>query len=425
MTPAESEKPWIIVVALSVDPHLGSEPGKGWWWSNALSEHFRLRIVTQRRSEAVCQNEAIPRSEGWVFHTTERDVSTWKFPVGYLQYRSWLQEALSKCREIVEQFPVVGLCHVTLGSFRFLPAYNQLGIPYTVGPLGGGECSPASFIWQRRMPAMEKVKEAMRPLINNSSALVPPLRACMKSASLVLTTSIESERVVRRIGAKKTAVVFSDAYETPVDFEAITEQRSLQMPSLGKIIHLYWQGRPLWWKGPDLALKIAQKALIKGVNIKISMVCNWDTPFGREVKALAEEWGVASNIEFVGYMARQEFLEMARRHHAFLGTSLHDSGGIPLIEAQALGLPCLTLALGGNRISACPDAGISGSAKDPEDYVNRVVDHLAVWQENPATWLEESQRAQQFAHNFTINRLRNYVNDLIVPAFSVSETKQP
>jgi len=66
----------------------------------------------------------------------------------------------------------------------------------------------------------------------------------MKGASLVLATSLETERVLRRMGARRTEVVFPDAYDQPVDAEAVLALRRKQADRLTQCIRLLWQGRP-------------------------------------------------------------------------------------------------------------------------------------------------------------------------------------
>jgi glycosyltransferase involved in cell wall biosynthesis len=410
-------KPEIIVVALGIDPHRGSEPGKGWWWSCALSEYFRLHLVTLELSRRACKNESILEKEGWTFHTTQKEITTWDLPTGYMDYGAWLKEAMAISRQVATEFPICGLCHISLGSFRVLPRYDRLGIPYIVGPLGGGECSPLRFTWERPAPLLHKIAETLRPVINNSFALVPHLRVCLSSAEMVLATSKETERVVRKMGARETAVVFPDAFDSPIDPEKVAERRASQVDGVKKRIRLLWQGRPFWWKGPDLALLTLRRALDAGLGVDLTMVSVWDGAFGKGVWKLAEKLSLSENIQWVGHVPREKFLEMTQEHHGLLATSLHESGGIPLVEAQALGMPCITLGLGGLMASACPEAGVNETTATINEFVEKAVVCLANWQQHPDAWLDQSKKAVLFARQFTTNRLKESVLKHIVPAF--------
>jgi len=412
------DKPSIIVVASTVHPNAGSEPGKGWWWSKALSKQFKLHIITQSHSLEYCKDEKLPKEEGWTFYPTQMSVTTWRIPTGYRQYAMWLDEVMEIAKGIISKEPIKGLCHITLGSFRMLPRYDRLGIPYTLGPLGGGECSPLSLLFSRKAPFSHKCSELARPILNSTFALIPSLRKIMKGASMVLATSLETERLLRRMGARHTQVVFPDAYDQPVDVEGIMTLRRNQRDILPKCIRLLWQGRPLWWKAPDLALTALKAALERGIKVHLTMICDWKSPVGLSIKSMAGDLGISSHIDFVGFMSRDELLQTAKEHHAFLATSMHDSGGIPLIEAQAQGLPCLSPALGGNRDAACPDSGVSGSFGNANDFSSQISKVLSRWKSHPEEWLQECEDAVRFSTTFTNERLQNYVRAMIYPCFS-------
>ncbi|MEI6377031.1 MAG: glycosyltransferase [bacterium] len=330
----------------------------------------------------------------------------------------WLDEVMEIAKGIISKEPIKGLCHITLGSFRMLPRYDRLGIPYTLGPLGGGECSPLSLLFSRKAPFSHKCSELARPILNSTFALIPSLRKIMKGASMVLATSLETERLLRRMGARHTQVVFPDAYDQPVDVEGIMTLRRNQRDILPKCIRLLWQGRPLWWKAPDLALTALKAALERGIKVHLTMICDWKSPVGLSIKSMAGDLGISSHIDFVGFMSRDELLQTAKEHHAFLATSMHDSGGIPLIEAQAQGLPCLSPALGGNRDAACPDSGVSGSFGNANDFSSQISKVLSRWKSHPEEWLQECEDAVRFSTTFTNERLQNYVRAMIYPCFS-------
>lgn len=411
-------KPNLIAVASTVHPNLGSEPGKGWWWSCGLSRYYKLHIITQKDSLEYCRDQELPRREGWTFHPTARSVTTWKVPTGYLQYAKWLEEVVTIAGELIRSRPFAGLCHITLGSFRMLPSYQRLGIPYTVGPIGGGECSPMHLLWSRDAPLSHRVGETMRPLLNGAFALVPQLRATMKGSSLALATSRETERVLWRMGARRTQVVFPDAYDQAVDVEGIDRLKSSQKPQVAHEIRLLWQGRSLWWKAPDLALHALKEALDRGVRVRLTMITDWSSPIGKSVLAQAERLGIRKAMDCLGFMPRSELLRTAQEHHAFFATSMHDSGGIPLIEAQAQGLPCLTPSLGGNRDAVCPGTGIRNPVNSASSFARAGAECLSGWQSDPETWARECSLAVRHSTTFTKERIGQCVRDYIVPALN-------
>ena len=124
------EKPVLILVAAGIRADMGSEPGKAWVWGNALAKFYRLEVLTMPYDGQRFQGPDAP--DGWRVHSVGDD-----FPPGparkyYAAYQRWCWQALEACHELIRTCPVVGLHHITLGSFRVLPRYDLLGIPYSL-----------------------------------------------------------------------------------------------------------------------------------------------------------------------------------------------------------------------------------------------------------------------------------------------------
>ncbi|USN53235.1 MAG: glycosyltransferase family 4 protein [Candidatus Nomurabacteria bacterium] len=91
-----------------------------------------------------------------------------------------------------------------------------------------------------------------------------------------------------------------------------------------------------------------------------------------EVFAALEQEGIQDNVHYLGYISKNEKLELIRHARAFVFPSLYEGFGLPVIEAMALGTPVLT-----SDISSLPE--ITGGAAylvDPEE-VNAIANGLA------------------------------------------------
>jgi glycosyltransferase involved in cell wall biosynthesis len=218
------------------------------------------------------------------------------------------------------------------------------------------------------------------------------------------------------MGARTTKAVFPDAFDQPVEVDAIDRLRASQKPLVNGEIRLLWQGRALWWKAPDLALMALRESLVRGVRVRLTMITDWSSPVGVAIRTMAENMGISSSVDFSGFMSREDLLRTAREHHAFFATSMHDSGGIPLIEAQSQGLPCLTPALGGNRDAHCPETGLRSPVQDGASFARGVAECLLGWQADPDVWARESSLAVRHATTFTRARIEQYAKNLIIPA---------
>ena len=75
----------------------------------------------------------------------------------------------------------------------------------------------------------------------------------------------------------------------------------------------------------------------------------------------------------MGAVPHNEVLALYQTHDVFLFPSLHDSGGIAVLEAMYLGLPVVCLDLGGPAVSV-GDAGIRVRCEDAQQIVLGLAD---------------------------------------------------
>jgi glycosyltransferase involved in cell wall biosynthesis len=82
---------------------------------------------------------------------------------------------------------------------------------------------------------------------------------------------------------------------------------------------------------------------------------------------LAERLGVAANIDWEPWLPRAELTTFYVSHEVMLFPSLHDSGGMVVLESLAHGLPVVSLNIGGPGIIVTNDCGrvidVAGKSK--------------------------------------------------------------
>ena len=82
---------------------------------------------------------------------------------------------------------------------------------------------------------------------------------------------------------------------------------------------------------------------------------------------LAERLGVAANIDWQPWLPRAELAKFYVSHQVMLFPSLHDTGGMVVLESLAHGLPVVCLNIGGPGIIVTNDCGrvidVAGKSK--------------------------------------------------------------
>jgi glycosyltransferase involved in cell wall biosynthesis len=110
---------------------------------------------------------------------------------------------------------------------------------------------------------------------------------------------------------------------------------------------LLFVGRLLYWKGAYLALTAFQQVSRRIPTARFTIVGRG--PEEGVLRDLADQLGVADKVTFVPWMAQGDLFDLYKEHDLFLFPSLHDSGGMVVLEALCRGLPVVCLDLGGPK----------------------------------------------------------------------------
>lgn len=373
----------------------GSEPGRAWDWACALARHFTLHIVTAPAVAERCRGQ--PEASGWHWHTTRSPAPVsmgWRY---YRDYAAWGREVPALVRRVCAAVGPCRVHHVTLGSFRFLPRYDRCQVPFSLGPLAGGEVMPWRLLPGARLPGPALASEFFRPALNQAFTLLPGLRSVVRASGLVLVTSAESERVVRRMGARRTAVVFPDRVPPDLQMDAAADRGGLA-EELRQRVRLVWSGRALWWKAGHLAIELLRRLCHQGVDASMEMYTYGPAlPAWRRMIAAA---GLADRCVVSGFVPHRELHRALGRAHAFVYPTFHDSSCPALLEAYALGLPSLTVGLGGPSVVATTAAGFNVRPENLDDWLDEAVRCVRSWQAAPETWVAASRAARERASDF-------------------------
>jgi glycosyltransferase involved in cell wall biosynthesis len=126
------------------------------------------------------------------------------------------------------------------------------------------------------------------------------------------------------------------------------EDCSHRVPEGGKgsqDLQLFYAGRFLYWKGMELGLHAFARFLATGRAGTITLY--GAGPEGDRWRQLVERLGIADHVSWIDVLERQQFIAAMKQYDALLFPSLHDSGGMVVLETLACGLPVICLDVGG------------------------------------------------------------------------------
>lgn len=273
----------------------------------------------------------------------------WKRVPGgvYLYYLLWQIGAYRRARAVHRVSPFDVVHHSTFVTFRQPSFMGGLGIPFILGPVGGGETSPRHL--RGGLNFSGRIQELLRDTLITLVALDPLMTMTFSKATLIACTTGETLRRIPRRFRRKCMVLPAIGINLP-------EQQSEPAPQSQPPTFLFI-GRLLYWKGLHLVLRAMHEILRQLPDARLKVV--GEGKDARWLKQLAEECGVAAHVDWIPQLPHHEISATYRGHVAFVFPSLHDSGGLVVLESLMAQLPVVCLRLGGPEIFVDSSCGFA------------------------------------------------------------------
>jgi glycosyltransferase involved in cell wall biosynthesis len=339
----------LLLSAFVCQPYHGSEPGVGWAWAMHTASHVEEVWVVTRGGgrvtiEAYFRENPRPPNLHFIF-VDEIGVRGPEFLKRLLERKGGLYltnlvwQWSAYCAVAIQHRcrPFVAVHHVTFAGIRMPSFMGRLGIPFVFGPVGGGERAP----WRLRRDFGVKalLSDAVRDVWNLAVGFDPLMRQTFHQAHCIYVTSPETAALIpSRWRGKATiepAIAVDDAVVVPVR-DAVGNDDALVVLYLGRF---------LAWKGMGLGIRAF--AEFAAAQPQARLVIVGDGPAEVRWRRLAERLGIAGHITWRPRVPQYEVPDLFRRSDVLLFPSLHDSGGMVVLEAMQHGLPVVCLDIGG------------------------------------------------------------------------------
>jgi glycosyltransferase involved in cell wall biosynthesis len=358
----------LLLSAYACEPNKGSEPGVGWNWALALLDRgYAVHVITRSNNRPAIERVLQVQHSSMVvsYYDLPLWMRSWKhWPGGiYLYYLLWQFGACRLARRLhaIEHFNCVQ--HITFASVRQPSFMGVLGIPFIFGPVGGGETMPAQF--QRGIPLAGRISETIRNLGNALLSFDPFVQFTLSRACIIACTTSETlARIPVRFRARCLVqpAIATHEPESTAGCAAI-----LPRP------HFLFIGRMLYWKGLHLALRALAEVRRTVPEARLSVI--GDGPDHAWLRSVAIDAGVMDMVDWCPAIPHDQVLREYRENLALVFPSLHDSGGMVVLEALAAGVPVICLDLGGPGEMVTSACGIVVKSREASEA--SVIESLA------------------------------------------------
>jgi len=401
----------ILLSAFACRPGGGSEPGIGWHWAEEIARlGHEVHVLTRSKNVPFCRRAAtesglsmvvhgydLPRwARWWKSETTQRGMRPF-----YLLWQ-WRAFPVARALQARERFDIVH--HITFGAHRYPSFMGGLGIPFFLGPIGGGEASPPALL--RSAPLLPKIFEALRTLANRMVAIDPMVQKTFLRATLIFCKTQETRNGVPPGLRHKCPLVPDVAAESALVASS--------PPAGSETPRFLYAGRLLYWKGVHLALRAF--AEVRHQLPEATMIVVGQGPQENWLRQLAQQLGISDAVEWRGWLPRAEVMGLYCGCTAFTFPSLHDSGGTVVWEALSQGVPVICLDLGGPGARMPENCGYKISTERQTEQ--QVVFALAEAMRNIVS---DTHLRQQFAKNALEAARRQTWQAIVTHAYELIE----
>jgi glycosyltransferase involved in cell wall biosynthesis len=365
----------VLLSAHACNPELTSEYVVGWRCLLAVASRHEVWLLTAERNRAALErakdNGSLPANVR--LHFAGKPFNQHQNPMAAkLQEWPYYTEFLKAARFVARDLHItVGfdlVHHATFATWRVSVPYWELGIPFVIGPIGGGEIFNLRYLPQMSWTA--RFFECARNAATLSSILNPRVRRTFEKASVILSANAETSRIVSRFTHDPSRI------------------RSLLVTSFPKeIIERYSVGSQKTWndtlrlagggtcegrKGVLLVMKAL--AIVKQRGIPFHYIFAGSGPESRFLLKQRDAMGLTDEIDILPNLKREAYLEHLEKTHIYLLPSLRDNSPVALMEAMLARCVPIVADCNGPAVIVNSKCGFSLSIENPEQLILQIAD---------------------------------------------------
>jgi len=247
-----------------------------------------------------------------------------------------LQRRIAK--ELVRRYAIAVVHEPTPISPKYVSRMYGLGAPVVIGPMCGGMDYPPAFQYMQGRFS-RNLERAGRGVAQVFHKLSP---GKLEAAALVVANDRTRAALPRgcrgRVYEMPESGVELNAYP-PIDYA------TRPAPRRGDPVRFVYLGRLVDWKAVDLLLEAFRGVADHHPTATLDVL--GDGPMLEPLRKRNAELRLGDRVSFPGWVSKGQGLEKLRAADVFVLPSLRECGGNALLEAMAVGLPCVATNWGG------------------------------------------------------------------------------
>ncbi len=338
----------ILLLSYQISPTRGSEYGVGWNFAINLSRHHSVFVLCGASGDHMGDTDEIrdyaenntnsnlhiipvrpSRLTELINWPNRTGIFSWIF---YLAIQLWNRTALIRAREIINEYEIDIVHHLTPIGFREPGYLWKLNKPFVWGPIGGAHFVHTALL--KPFPVSFKLSY----LLKNTATFLQlhfqrrSEKAAKKASALIFAYSDAANKFLKYY--KKSGTVISEVgtsyFTTDVTKKGIEKQYFKFVWSgricVGKSLYFLFDALFRIKDDPSWRLDIIGDGSLKKKMIKLSV-----------------KRGLSDRITWHGKKSRDEAIEIMNGSDLHLFTSISEATATVVMEAISLGIPTISL----------------------------------------------------------------------------------
>jgi len=345
----------VLLSAYACHPTAGSDDAVAWGWATQLARQgVEVWVLTRELNrpaiEAYLEQSGDMPGLHFAYHENHAlmpILRRLRARFRYFYYYAWQYGAYRHAAGLHQKFHFNVVHHVTWVQGRSPSFMGRLGIPFILGPLAGGEAAP----WPLRgvLGLRQWTVDLIRDIWTLLARVDPLVRRTYRQASHIYVATPDSLSLVPAFARPRARVQLAIAFEP-------SARMPVRVDAPGPGLKLLYVGRFLGLKGMELGLAAFAQLAQAHPASRLTLVGSG--PEEQRWRRRAERLGIADKLEWIAWLPREDVETLYAKYDALLFPSLHDSGGLVILEAMSAGLPVVCLDLGGPGVIVDETCGI-------------------------------------------------------------------
>lgn len=274
-----------------------------------------------------------------------------------ITYHLTQAEQQTRARALVRQYAIDVVHQPTPISPKQVCGLSDVGAPVVLGPMCGGMDYPPAFrhLDGALTRGLEWAARSAAQVLNR--AFPGKLRAHALIVANERTRDALPRGTRGRVYVMPESGVELSAYP-PIDYDARPADPTVRFVFLGRLVD---------WKVVNLLVEAFAGVARRSPHARLQIL--GDGPMAEPLRRQRDRLGLGECVEMPGWVSKSEGMERLRAADVFVLPSLRECGGNALLEAMAVGLPCVAANWGGPGAYLDDSCGIRVDPVSHADYV--------------------------------------------------------